>query len=111
MYPIKLLQENFEKGSDGRTPEEFIKQTANNCLDNWINSEQGAGNYRLTGEYWESLLPVLQKYAPEKLAVYESLVPEPFTTFNEQVKEVFNYGNDLYNLLGALQRQSDSTSV
>lgn len=105
-YEKQHLLNSFERGRKGKTPEEFISDTANTLLDVWIKTDNGQGLFRYTGGFWEVLYPILKKEAPEKLKEYENIVGE-LDHFNPQIKEQFDYQSDLLNLLGALRYMNE----
>jgi hypothetical protein len=101
-YNNEDLQELFKKGAQGRTPEQFIKDTTHSILTYWLNTEKGRGEYKRVGGYWEVLYPILKKYQPDLLSRYENIIGD-FNYFNEDVRKLFDQGNELYNLIASLQ--------
>ncbi|GEM_PF-2436459 len=100
-YDNKDLQKRFEQIANGRTPEQFIREATKNLLTTWLHNENGKGEYKITGGYWEVLYPILNKYQPNLLEEYESIVGG-FSYFDSEVKELFDQGSDLLNLVGTL---------
>jgi len=81
----------------------YVKKLANTLLDTWLKSENGEGLFRYAGGYWEVLLPILKKYAPDKLKRYENMLCEEFTYSNERVKELLDKGDEEKNIRNAVK--------
>lgn len=79
-----------------------MRKKAEQLLDVWNNTEDGTGNYKLTGPYWEVLYPILKEYAAEKLAEYERKCGEKFDFFNSEVKRLVDSGDEEENFLNAI---------
>jgi hypothetical protein len=103
-YDTEDLKETYEENSDGLTPEEFLRDRTKMYLLNLMEVDQGRKFYKQTGPYWETLYPVLKKYAPLQLAVYERQAG-PFDYWNEAVKTEYDYKDDLLNFMAALAYQ------
>lgn len=79
-----------------------LSEKANLLLDVWIKSEDGSGQFKYTGYYWEVLHPILLKYCPEKLQQYEGILGYKFDYFDADVKEIVDSGSDEENYKNAL---------
>jgi hypothetical protein len=80
-----------------------IKEKCKSLIRVWIQQENGDGVYKLTGGYWEVLLPILEKYAPNELAEYGQLLGENFDIRNQQVKTLLDMGLEETNYKNALE--------
>jgi hypothetical protein len=100
-YQTDELERYFQEHADGRTPEQYVSEAVNSLLDTWLTNERGQGEYKQTGGFWEALHPILFKIAPQKAGKYENVVGG-FTEFDDKVKDLFDEGSDIYNVLGAL---------
>lgn len=98
------LRNTFEENSDGLSEEEFLKDRTKLYLQNLLQTDNGMKLFRQAGPYWETFCPILKKYAPAELAVYERFAG-PFDYFNEKVKAEYDHKNDLLNFLAALAYQ------
>ncbi len=68
----------------------------------WMTNEQGRGEYKYCGGYWEVLYPLLRKYAPEQLDSYERMLPENFDYFDDRVHEILDSGSEEKNFRNAV---------
>lgn len=68
-----------------------IQEKIKNLLKLWIATDNGQNLYKYTGGFWEVLYPLMQKYAPEELQEYESIVG-PFEYFDPSVKKAVQSG-------------------
>lgn len=80
-----------------------IDEKCKQLLRLWISHENGEGHYKLTGAYWEVLLPILEKYAPDELEVYSQYVGEDFDLQNLQVKQTVDKGIEDTNYRNAIK--------
>lgn len=101
VYTKQSLIDYYVETANGRQEEEYVQDGVNALLDVWIAEDHGNGYYKLTGRYWEVLYPILKKYSPKKLAVYEGLVGN-FEIFNEQVKKLVDYNDELCNWVASI---------
>ncbi|MCX6170647.1 MAG: hypothetical protein NTX65_15000 [Ignavibacteriales bacterium] len=101
VYMKQALIEYYADTANGRQKEEYVCEGVNALLDNWVVEDQGIGLYKLTGRFWEVLYPILKKYAPIKLVEYEKLVGE-FEVFNERVKKLVDYDDELCNWIASI---------
>ena len=83
------------------------KEKCLQILDVWMQSEDGNGNYKLTGPYWEVLYPLLLKHAPEKLKQYESMLNDRFDYFDAEVKQAIDVGNEDQNYINAINYMNE----
>ena len=97
-YDKKALLEEY--GNFEGLNEDFIGKVIYHWLTTWIKQPERS-KYKLLGGFWEVILPILRKYEPEKTKKYENLVGS-FDYSNDEVKELFDYGDDLTNILAGL---------
>ena len=100
-YTKESLQKNYEDNSDGLSPVEFFKSRCALLLEMWIEHDNGRNFYKNTGPYWENLLEILEKYSPDLFSKFVLKVG-PFDITNDDVREAYDYGSDLLNLMAAL---------
>lgn len=80
----------------------MVKEKVKQLLKTWIETEDGTGNYKLTGPYWEVLYPILKKHEPQLLQQYENKLQEVFENFNEEVKVKVFSGDEELDYMNAI---------
>ncbi len=87
---------------DNETPKKTLQERCKTLLGIWNANEDGSGQYKFTGGYWEVLYPLLKKYAPEELKRYQNLLSEEFNYFDERVKAKVDTGDEEQNFRNAV---------
>jgi len=81
----------------------YVKELAESLINTWLRAENGEGLYKYAGGYWEVLLPILRKYVPKKLKMYENMLGVEFNYSNEKVKELLDAGDEETNMRNAIE--------
>ena len=79
-----------------------ITEKCNQLLSQWIGQEDGQGIYKMTGAYWEVLLPILEKHSPDKLQAYANMLGEDFDIRNDRVQRIVDQLNEEKNYRNAI---------
>lgn len=71
-----------------------LKEKCDQLIKTWIETEDGSGNFKLSGVCWEILYPVLKKNSPELLKKYEDRLSIEFDVFNADIFDKLSTGID-----------------
>lgn len=99
-YELKFLEDKFQEISEGKSPEEFLKEKCPQLIHTFLQAGRNA--YRQVGPYWEALKIILEKYAPEEYKKLNNLAGG-LDTVNNDVLKAYACGSDELDFVAALQ--------
>jgi hypothetical protein len=70
-------------------------------------NEKGNGWYKMLGGYWELIYPMLEKYQPERLKLYDKLLADELNYFNIRVYKNLDSGDEYENWQNAVRYMNE----